>query len=78
MERNADPCHNTDGPQKQHAERKKPDANDHPLYDFIYLKSTEKANPEAESGLTAARGWEWEREFTSKAMRDHSVVAEMF
>lgn len=78
MERNVDLCYNIDGFQKQYVERKKLDVNDYLLYDFIYLKSIEKVNLEVESGLTVVRGWEWEREFIFKVMRDYSVVAEMF
>ena len=38
-------CHNVDKPQKHYSLWKRPDAKGHMLYDSIYMKSPESANP---------------------------------
>ena len=51
---NTDTCYNMDEPWKHYAKSKKPVTKSHILYDSIYMKRPEKANPETESRLVLA------------------------
>ena len=44
-EQNIDLSYNTDEPWKHYAKWKKPDTKGHVVYDFIYMKHLEHANP---------------------------------
>lgn len=48
---------NTDQPQKSYAKSKKTDTKGH-MYDSIYMRCPKQENPETESRLGVARGWE--------------------
>lgn len=47
-EQSMDTCDDMDNSQEEYAEPKKPDTKGHSLYDSMYGKCPEKANPETE------------------------------
>lgn len=52
----ADTCHGVEESQKHLAKRHKSDTKDYTLYESIYIRCPEQANPETERRLVVARG----------------------